>query len=117
MNSALAKMICRFMAIAMMMLPFQSGQASMIATDQVVSAASVQVDRNIVLSYLNRSQTVDEFQSLGLNTQAAKERVAAMTDSEVGELAGKISAAPAGGDGLVLLVLVVFFIWYFAFRR
>lgn len=117
MNSALAKMICRFMAIAMMMLPFQSGQASMIATDQVVSAASVQVDRNIVLSYLNRSQTVDEFQNLGLDAQAAKERVAAMTDSEVGELAGKISAAPAGGDGLVLLVLVVFFIWYFAFRR
>jgi hypothetical protein len=117
MNSAFVKMICRFMAIAMMMLPFQSGQASMIATDQVVSAASIQADRNIVLSYLNRSQTVDELQSLGLDAQAARERVAAMTDSEVGELAGKISAAPAGGDGLVLLVLVVFILWYFAFRR
>lgn len=117
MNSAFVKMICRFMAIAMMMLPFQSGQASMIATDQVVSVTSVQADRNIVLSYLNRSQTVDELQSLGLDAQAAKERVAAMTDSEVGELAGKISAAPAGGDGLVLLVLVVFILWYFAFRR
>lgn len=117
MNSAWVRMICRFMAIAMMMMPFQSGQASMIATDQVVAAASVQADRNIVLSYLNRSQTVDEFQSLGLDAQAARQRVAAMTDSEVGELAGKISAAPAGGDGLVLLVLVVFIIWYFAFRR
>ena len=117
MKSALTTMICRFLAIALMMLPFQTGQASMIGTDQVNSAATVQVDRNVVLNYLSRSQTVNEFQTLGLDAQAARDRVAAMTDAEVSTLAGKINAAPAGGDGLVLLILVVFFIWYFAFRR
>jgi hypothetical protein len=40
-----------------------------------------------------------------------------MTDAEVGTLAGQINAVPVGGDGIVALVLVVFFIWYFAFRR
>jgi len=110
-------MICRFLAIALMMLPFQTGQASMIGTDQVNSAATVQVDRNVVLNYLSRSQTVNEFQTLGLDAQAARDRVAAMTDAEVSALAGKISAVPAGGDGLIALILVVFFIWYFAFRR
>ena len=42
-----------------------------------------------------------------------------MTDDEVGTLAGKIHSLPAGADGggLALLILVVFFIWYFAFRR
>lgn len=120
MKSTLKNMICRFLAIAMVMLPFQTGQASMIGTDQVVnSAAAVQVDRNFVLNYLSRSQTVNQFQTLGLDAQAAKDRVAAMTDDEVGTLAGKIHAAPAGADGggLALLILVVFFIWYFAFRR
>jgi len=99
------------------MLPFQTGQASMIATDQVNPAASVQVDRNVVLNFLSRSQTVDQFQSLGLDAQTAKDRVAALTDDEVSKLAGQINAVPAGGDGLVVLILVVFFIWYFAFRR
>ena len=117
MKSTLKNMICRFMVIALMMLPFQTGQASMIGTDQVNTATTVQVDRNFVLDYLSRSETVNEFQAQGLDAQAARDRVAAMTDDEVNALAGKIHAVPAGGDGLVLLVLVVFFIWYFAFRR
>lgn len=112
------RMICRFLILVMAMLPFQTGQASMIGTDQVNSAAAVQVDRTVVLDYLSRSQTVNELQTLGLDAQAARDRVAAMTDEEVSTLAGKISALPAGADGgLALLVLVVFFIWYFAFRR
>lgn len=117
MKSTLTNMICRFLAIAIMLLPFQTGQASMIGTEQVNSAATVQVDRNVVLNYLSRSQTINQFQALGLDAQAAKDRVAAMTDDEVSTLAGKIHAVPAGGDGLVALILVVFFIWFFAFRR
>lgn len=118
MKSALTTMICRFLAIAMMMLPFQTGQASMIGTDQVNSTATVQVDRNVVLSFLSRSQTTDQLQSMGLDPQTARDRVAAMTDAEVSTLAGKINAAPAGADsGLLLLIVVVFAIWYFAFRR
>lgn len=117
MKSALTNLLCRFLAVAILMLPFQTGQAAMIGTDQVNSAATGQVDRNVVLNYLSRAQTVTELQTLGLDAQSAVERVAAMTDEEVGTLAGKITAVPAGGDGLVLLILVVFFIWYFAFRR
>lgn len=117
MNSALKKMICRFLAIALITLPFQTGQASMIGTEQVTTAASVQLDRNIVLSYLSRAQTVSELQALGVDGKTASDRVAAMTDDEVGTLAGKITAAPAGGDGVLLLIVVVFAVWYFAFRR
>jgi hypothetical protein len=117
MNSTFKKLLCRFLAVALITLPFQTGQASMIQTDQVNIAATVQLDRNLVVSYLSRSQTVSEFQALGMDAQTAIDRVAAMTDDEVSSLAGKINAVPAGGDGLVLLVLVVFFIWYFAFRK
>ena len=117
MKTALKNMICHFLAIAIMMMPFQSGQAAMIGTDQVNSAATVQAERNVVLNYLSRAQTVNELQNLGLDAQTAKDRVNAMTNDEVSSLAGKIATAPAGGDGLVVLILVVFFIWYFAFRR
>jgi len=117
MKSTFKHLICRFLMLALMILPFQTGHASMIGADQTNAAATVQVERNIVLNYLSRSQTIDELQSMGLDSQTAKDRVAAMTDAEVKNLAGTITAAPAGGDGLVLLVLVVFIIWYFAFRR
>jgi hypothetical protein len=119
MKSAFTNFLCRFLAIALIMLPFQNVQASMIGADQANSAATVQVDRDVVLNYLSRSQTVNELQTLGLDAQTAKDRVAAMTDNEVSALAGKINAAPAGGDaaGVVIVLLVVWAIWYFAFRR
>ena len=118
MKNTLTSMLCRFLVIALMMLPFQTGQASMIGTDQVNTAASVQVDRNIVLNYLSRAQTAEQLQNMGVDSQTALDRVAAMTDTEISTLAGKINAAPAGADGgWALLIRVVFFIWYFAFRR
>ena len=121
MNATLKSLICRFLAVTLIMLPFQTGQASMIGTDQVLAAAAAQIEANAerttVLNFLSRSQTVSEFQALGLDPEEARQRVAAMTDAEVSTLAGRINAVPAGADGLVLLVLVVFFIWYFAFRK
>jgi hypothetical protein len=117
MNSAFKKMLCRFLAVALITLPFQTGQASMIGTDQVTAAVTAQADRNLVSSFLSRSQTVNEMQALGLNAQDARDRVASMTDEEVSSLASQINAVPAGGDGLVVLILVVFIIWYFAFRK
>lgn len=117
MKSAVTQLLCRFLAIALMMLPYQSGQAGMIGTDLAASPASVQADRNTISSFLSRAQTVNELQSLGLDPRAAQDRVAAMTDAEVSSLAGKMRALPAGGDGLVLLILVLLIVWLVAFRR
>ena len=120
MNSALKNMIFRFPAIAIMMLLFQTAHAGTIGAGQVNYIAAAQADRGVTISFMSRSQTVKQFETQGLDTEAARDRVAAMSDAEVGTLAGKIEAAPAGGDGLVLLVPLVllgFFIWYFVFRR
>jgi hypothetical protein len=122
MKATLKSLICQILAIALMMMPFQYGQAGMIGTDQAQAAANVQsqtsADRILVLEFLSRSATVSELQAQGMEPETAKRRVAAMTDSEVAELAGHVSSLPAGADsGALLLVLVVFLVWWFAFRR
>ncbi len=107
------------LAVAIFIVPFQTSHAGMIGTHQAAStstSSAAESNRNVVLNYLQRAQTVSDFENLGLDADVAKVRVAAMSDAEVGSLAGKINAVPAGSDGIVLLVLVVFFIWYFAFR-
>ena len=115
MKSVFAGVLARCLVVAIALFPFQGVQAGMIGTDKAVTTTVAQNDRAVVLDYLNRSQTVDELQSLGLDPQTARDRVAAMTDAEVASLAGQMNAQPAGG--LVVLILVVFFIWYFAFRK
>ena len=119
MNFALKKLICHSLAAALVIAPFQSVQAGMLGTDQVVSAAASQMDRSVVVGYLNRAQTVNELRALGLNPEDAAQRVAAMTDAEVSTLAGQVNALPAGADGgtTILVLAIAFGIWYFAFRR
>lgn len=119
MNLMMKRMLCHFMVFAMAMLPFQSGQASMIGTDQVVSSAASQVDRNTVNSFLDRAETTSQMQLLGLDAGTAKSRVASMTDSEVASLAGKVSSLPAGGDagGLIVLILLIVLVYYVVVRR
>src|SRR5258706_10808281 len=120
MKLSLKRMLCSVLVIAMAMLPFQSGQAGMIGSDLVVASAASQADRTTVTNFLNRADTASQLQSLGVDAQSAKARVAAMTDAEVASLAGKINSMPVGADSgagtLLLVVLIIWAIWYFAFR-
>jgi len=114
MSSVLTHVLCRFLAVALMVLPWQAAQAGMIGTGQAATPAGAQAERQAVSSYLSRAQTVSEMQALGVDAQAAQDRVAAMTDAEVGTIAGKIDEQPAGG--VVVLLLVLLLIYLVAFR-
>jgi hypothetical protein len=108
-----ARLISRLLIVCLIGLPFQV-QAGMIGTDTVVSAAQAQVARDAVATFMSRSDVAQQLQSMGLTPQAAKDRVAALTDVEVAKLAGQIQSMPAGADGtaLVLLILLGVLIWW-----
>jgi hypothetical protein len=116
MKSAMFRMICHLLTVSMLLMPFQTIQAGMIGADQAAAAASAQADRASVLSLMNRSDVASQLQTLGLDPQTAKDRVAAMTDEEVRSLAGNLNSLPAGAwsDGwtwaAVIIIAVV--IWY-----
>jgi len=114
MSSVLAQVLCRFLAVALMVLPWQAAQAGMIGTGQAMTPAGAQGERQTVSSYLSRAQTVSEMQALGVDAQAAQDRVAALTDAEVRTIAGNIDQQPAGG--LVVLLLVVILILLIVYR-
>lgn len=119
MNSVWARMLCRLLMVLTIWTPVQFAQAGMIGTEQVVAAAS-QADRGAVLEFLGRAEVVNQLQSMGIDPATAKDRVAALTDHEVQQLANRIQTAPAGGDtlGVILLLLVVgAVVWWVWFRR
>ena len=106
-------MVCRFLIVAMAMLPFQSVQAGMIGADQVAAAASGQADRATVLGFMNRSEVAGQLQAMGVDLKTAKDRVAAMTDQEVRTLAGNLDSLPAGAknNGWAWAVVIVLAVW------
>lgn len=113
MNASLLRLVSRLLIVCLIGLPFQAS-AGMIGTDQAVSAAQAQAARSVVLSQVSRADVSGQLQSLGLTPQAAKERIAALTDAEVATLAGQIDALPAGAgsSSLLLLILIGVLVWW-----
>jgi len=93
---------------ALMGLPMQA-QASIVATDTALQSADSTAQRERVTEFLLRGDVQKELQSHGLAADLAVERVAAMSDSEVAQLAGRIDQAPAGGDilGILFTIFIV----------
>ena len=87
-------------------------QAELIGTLQAVEASTRAQDLATVSSALAREQVRAQFVAFGVDPAQVETRVAALTDSELRTLAGKISEAPAGADalaviGIVFLVLLI----------
>ena len=83
-----------------------AARAGIIATDEVTTGMQSVSSRDRVNSFLARKDVGQALQGQGVSAQAATERVRAMTDAEVAQLAGRIDQAPAGGDVLGLLFTV-----------
>jgi hypothetical protein len=84
--------------------------AGLISTEQVAQAQAqrdANADRALVLETLQRAEVQSQLQTLGVDSQAAADRVAAMSDQEVSQLAGKIENLPAGGVSWLGVLLVV----------
>jgi hypothetical protein len=118
MRSFLARTLSRILIVCMIGLPF-SAQAGLIGTDQIVTAEQALAARDMVTGVLSRAEVASQLQALGLTPEAAKDRVAALTDSEVSKLAGQLQNLPAGADGggLILLILIGVLIWWLVTKR
>jgi len=81
-----------------------------VATDQVAPAIQSQSERERISTFLDREDVRKEMQAQGIDANATKARVAALTDEEVHKIAGNMDKLPAGGDGGVLEVLLTIFV-------
>lgn len=117
MNARFFQLLSRLLIVSMLALPFQSVQAGMVATDQMLAAShSAQSDREKVRDFLSRSDVQAKMEALGLQSDVAKQRVAALTDEDIQKIAGKIDTLPAGavtGWAVAGVIFVILLIWYF----
>ena len=99
-------------AASLMGMTAAPAQAAMVATDSVIAAEQSQFDRGQLMAALQREEIKDQLVLMGVDTSAAMERVARLTDAEVTELNTRLAGMPAGGDGtgIALLVIVVLLI-------
>jgi uncharacterized protein DUF6627 len=85
------------------------GAPELIGTEQ---AAAAQPGRALLEQTLSRADVVAALQARGVGIDAARARVAALTDAEAAQVAAQIDQAPAGGDvlGVIVTIFVVLLI-------
>lgn len=86
-------------------LPF-GAQARIVSTEEVTAPAISSTSRDTVNRFLARDDVRQAMLGQGVSIDAATQRVAAMSDAEVAQLAGRVEQAPAGGDVLGILFTV-----------
>jgi len=106
------KLIATTVAIALShSAGLQVAQAAMITTDAVaVSAADAQVAarRAHVLETLNRADVAQALVAKGVDMDAARARVASLSDAEVMQLADQLDKAPAGASDILGTIVFIF---------
>ncbi len=89
--------LCRLLVVSVAFLSIHSARAEMIATEQAVTV-SAQASRQTLLAFLGRADFASQLHSLGVERMFAEQRVAAMSDEEIGTLVGKLGSLPAAGQ-------------------
>jgi hypothetical protein len=90
-----------------------SAQAALIGTAQLAAAqAGAPAERSAaheqLRAALERADVARALQARGVDLDAARARVAALTDAEARYLVDQIDHAPAGGDGVIGALVFIF---------
>jgi hypothetical protein len=91
----------------------QVAQAAMIATDAVAVAsadAQMVVRRAHVMDTLNRADVAQALMDKGVDMDAARARVASLSDADVTKLADQLDKAPAGASDILGTIVLIFFL-------
>ncbi len=83
-----------------------SAQAAIVSTADSLTTPAAAPNRERVNAFLSRADVRQALEKQGVNADSAVQRVAAMSDAEVAQIAGRIDQVPAGGDVLSLVFTV-----------
>lgn len=88
----------------------QPVQAALIGTEQVATANAPQSARARIAAQLARPEVRDQLEKLGIAKADAEARAAALTDEEAAQLAQRMDAMPAGGEGIIGALVLIFLV-------
>ncbi len=106
-RGALSGLLCLGVVLTTLPAPVR---AEMIGTEQMMSAQSRADDLSTVSAFMSRTAVTTELEKMGVDPAQASNRVAALSDAELSQLAQHVREQPAGGDGVLAVIGIVFIV-------
>jgi len=99
------------MILLMSLFQVQISQAAMVSTNNAIQMQQLQMDRAEILDLFAQDNLRSQLTQMGVDANAASDRIANMTDAEIMQLNERLKDMPAGeGVGGVLLVVFIVFV-------
>ena len=100
-----------FAALAVVGMPLPA-QADIVGSEQLLQSERSTVNREQLQQWMARDDVRQQLQALGVDAQQAAERIDALTDQELQQLAQNMDSDPAGAGvigviGVLFVVLLV----------
>ena len=102
------------LVLAILNLPVAaSASGQMISTSTVIAQLNHEQIQSNVRTFLERTDVQEQLAAQGLDAKEVGQRLAALSDSELQQLAGQIENQKAGGDviviglGTILLIIII----------
>ncbi len=93
-------------------LQVTTASASVIGTQEYLSATDRAGQIASIQASLSRADVRAQLESFGVNPADAAARVASLSDQELVSVAEKMDSLPAGGDGLLAVIGIVFVVLF-----
>ena len=86
-----------------------TAQAAMVSTSEAMATQAGDANRDKVTAFLAREDVRTALEAQGVSSVLATDRVKAMSDAEVSQLASRVDQAPAAGEilGLIFTVFII----------
>ena len=111
------------LVVALTSMPLGNLQARMVTTDEILAenygaingdhAGIAERERERLAAFVAREDVRSQLESFGVPPEEAAARIAALSNSEVIQVAGHIDEEPAGQGAVVLILVVVLLVVVF----
>ena len=102
------QILATLVAVALLSVTCTQAHAGIISTQQALSTEARATTEQQVLTALAREDVRQAMQHYGVSPADADARVASLSDAELLQLQDQIDRLPAGGDGLLAVLGIVF---------
>lgn len=102
--------IALLIIMLMAMFQFQIGHAAMVSTDSAIQSQQIELERGEILDLFAQENLRDQLTQMGVDADAAADRISSMTDAEISQLNETLQNAPAG-EGVVGVLLTIFIVF------
>ncbi|EGB15591.1 hypothetical protein DND132_2388 [Pseudodesulfovibrio mercurii] len=111
MYNKFSKFVCLFVVLSLLTLNVSVARAGLVSTEAALAASHNAQNRAMVLAQLQRDDVRQVLESKGLSVSEVEQRVSALSDSEINQIADHVADMPAGGSFFGIIIGAALFVF------